>query len=70
MAPKMRGSLTDTTKSKARAAAEAKRKVVEDEKKMSSLQQWLNRIRKDKLNEHNWPKNWAELREWGKREGT
>lgn len=38
MAPKMRGSLTDTTKSKARAAAKTKKKVVEDEKKMFSLQ--------------------------------
>ena len=23
-----------------------------------------------KLNKHNWPKHWAKLREWGKREGT
>ena len=62
MAPKMRGSLTD--------AAKAKKKDVEDEKKMSSLQQWQNRIRKAKLNEHNWPKHWDEIREWGKSKGA
>ena len=57
MAPNMRGSLTDATKAKARAAAKAKNKVVVDENKMSSLHQWLNRIRKSKLDEHNWPKH-------------
>ena len=37
MAPKMRGNPTNTEKSKARAAAKAKNKAVEDEKNMSSL---------------------------------
>ena len=34
MAPKMRGSLTDAAKSKAQAVVEAKKKAIEDEKKM------------------------------------
>ena len=38
MAPKMRGSINDTTKAKAHGVAEAKRKVVEEEKKLSMLQ--------------------------------
>ena len=70
MAPKMRDNLNDAAKSKARVAVEAKKNVSDDEKKMSYLQQWINRIRKAKLDKHNWPKNWAKLREWGKSEGT
>ena len=70
MAPKMRGSLNDVAKAKACAVVEAKKKVVEEEKKMSSLQQWLNRIRKAKLDEHNWPKHWSKLREWRKSENA
>jgi hypothetical protein len=66
MAPKMRGSINNVAKSKARVVAERKKKVVEEETKMSSLQQQLNKIRKAKLDEHNWPKHWAKLREWGK----
>ena len=38
MAPKMRGSINDTTKAKAHAVAEAKRKATEEEKKLSALQ--------------------------------
>ena len=53
MAPKMRGSINNAAKAKARAAAEAKNKADEEEKKMYSLQQRLNRIRKAKLDEHN-----------------
>ena len=56
MAPKIRGSINDATKSKACIAAEAKKKVVKEEKKMSSLQQW--------------PKHWGKLREWGKSENA
>lgn len=37
---------------------------------MSSLQQSLNKIRKAKLDEHNWPKHSAELREWEKSENS
>lgn len=37
VAPKMRGSLNDAVKAKARAVVEAKKKVAEDEKKVSSL---------------------------------
>ena len=70
MAPIMRGSLNVAAKSKVRATAESKKKVVEDEKKMSSLQQWINRIKKAKLDKHNWPKHQAELREWGKSENA
>jgi len=57
MASKMRGSLNDVVKAKARAAVKAKKKAVEKEKKMYALQQHLNRIRKAKLDEHNWPKH-------------
>lgn len=53
MAPKMRDSLPDATKAKDRAVVEARKKATKDEKKMSSLQQRLNRIRKAKLDEHN-----------------
>lgn len=70
MAPKMRGSLTNITKAKAQEATKAKKKAAKDEKKMSSLQQRLNRIRKAKIDEHNWPKHWTELRQWGRRQGT
>ena len=70
MALKMRGSINDTAKSKDRAAADHKKNVVEEEKKMSSLQQHLNGIRKAKLDEHNWPKHWSKLREWGKSENA
>ena len=66
----MRGSIYNATKSKSRAAAEAKMKVIEEEKKMSTLQQWLNKIRKAKIDEHNWPKHWVELREWEKRKNA
>lgn len=52
MAPKMRGSVSNSAKAKAWAIIEARKKVIEDEKKMSSLQQRLNRIRKSKLDEH------------------
>ena len=37
MAPKMRCSMSDAAKAKARAVAEARKKSIEDEKKMSSL---------------------------------
>lgn len=53
MAPKMRGIMNHTTKSKDHVAEEAKKKVVKEEKKMSALQQCLNLIRKAKIDEHN-----------------
>ena len=62
----MRGSINDVAKAKAQAIAEAKKKVVKEEKKMFALQHHLNRIRKAKLDEHNWPKHWVEFREWEK----
>ena len=70
MAPKMRGSVNDAAKAKARAAAEAKKKVEEEEKKLSALQQRLSKIKKAKLDEHNWPKYWAEIRDWSKSQGA
>lgn len=70
MAPKMRGSVLDTAKALAQATAKAQKKATENEKKMSSLQQGLNRIRKAKLDEHSWPKHWVELKEWAKSEGA
>ena len=57
MAPKIRGSINDAAKAKVRATAKAKKKVVEEEKKMYALHQCLNRIRKSKIDEHNWPKH-------------
>ena len=66
----MRGSINDATKANTRIVAKAKKKVVEEEKKMSALQKCLNRIRKAKLDEHNWPKNWVEMREWAKSENA
>jgi hypothetical protein len=39
-------------------------------RKLSALQQRLSKIKKAKLDEHNWPKYWAEIREWSKSEGT
>ena len=38
MAPKMRGSINDSMKAKARAATEAKKKAIAEEKKLSALQ--------------------------------
>ena len=61
MAPKMHGSVNNAMKAKARAAAEAKKKAVEEEKKLLALQQCLSKIKKAKLDEHNWPKYWAEI---------
>ena len=66
MAPKMRDSINDATKTKAHAATEAKRKAAEQEKKLSALQQRLTKIRKAKLDEHNWPKYWVKMKEWEK----
>ena len=63
MAPKMRWSVNDTAKSKAWAAAEAKKKAAEEEKKLSALQQHLSKIKKATLDEYNWPKYWAEIRD-------
>ena len=37
MAPKMHGSINDAAKAKARATVEAKKKVAEEEKKLSVL---------------------------------
>ena len=70
MAPKMRGSINKVAKAKACAAVEAKKKVVEEEKKMYAMKQHLHRIRKAKIDEHNWPKHWVELREWEKSENA
>ena len=70
MAPKMRGSVNDVAKAKTRAAAEAKKKATEEEKKLSVLQQRLRKIKNAKLDEHNWPKYWAEIKDWSKSEGT
>ena len=56
MAPKMRGSINDTAKAKARVAVEAKKQAVEEETKLTALQQHLSKIRKAKLDEHNLPK--------------
>ena len=70
MAPKMCGSVNDVMKAKAWAAAEAKKKAMKEEKKLSTLQQHLSKIKKAKLDEHNWPKYWAEIRDWSKSEGT
>ena len=67
MAPKMRD---DAAKAKARAAAEAKKKVSEEEKKMYVLQQRLDKIRKAKLDEHNWLKHWVKMRDWTKSENA
>lgn len=66
----MRGNINDIAKAKARAAAEAKKKLVEEEKKLSVLQQHLSKIRKSKLDEHNWPKYWVKLKEWAKSENA
>lgn len=66
MALKIRDSINDIAKAKARAATEAKKKVGEEEKKLSTLQQCLSKIRKVKLDEHNWPKYWVEMKEWEK----
>ena len=70
MAPKMCGSINDIAKAKAWAAAEEKKKAVEEEKKLLALQQRLSKIKKAKLDEHNWPKYWAEIRDWSKLDGT
>jgi hypothetical protein len=56
MALKMRGSINDATKAKARAIVEPKKKATEEEKKMSMLQHRLSKIKKTKLDEQNWPK--------------
>jgi valyl-tRNA synthetase len=70
MALKMRGSINNAAKAKDRVVAEAKKKATEEEKKMSVLQQLVNKIRKVKLDEHNWPKYWVKLREWEKSENA
>lgn len=70
MALKMRGSINDPSKAKSRVAMEAKRKAVEEEKKLSTLQQCLSKIRKARLDEHNWPKYWIEMKEWEKSENA
>lgn len=70
MAPKIRGSINDTTKAKSRAAAEAKGKAAEEENKLSALQQCPSKIRKPKLDEHSWPKYWVEMKEWTKCENA
>ena len=70
MAPKMHGSVNDAVKAKARAVAEVKKKVAEEEKKLSTLQQRLRKIKKAKLDEHNWPKYSAEIRDWSNSEGA
>ena len=49
----LRGSINDVAKAKARATSEAKKKVVEEEKKMYALQQCLHKIKKEKIDEHN-----------------
>ena len=66
----MRGSINDAAKAKARVAAKSKRKATEEEKKLSTLQQRLSKIRKEKLDEHNWPKYWVEMKEWEKSENA
>lgn len=66
MAPKMHGSVNNTVKAKACATTKAKKKVAEEEKNLLALQQHLRKIRKAKLDEHNWPKYWAKMRDWSK----
>ena len=62
----MRRSINDVAKAKAHAGVEAKKKATEEEKKLSVLQQRLSKIRKAKLDEHNWLKYLAEIRDWSK----
>ena len=66
----MCGIVNDAAKAKARAIAKVKNKATEEEKKLSALQQCLRKIKKAKLDEHNWPKYWAEIRDWSKLEGA
>ena len=66
MAPKMRGSVNDATKAKSHAVAKEKKKIAEEEKKLLTIQQCLSKIKKAKLDEHNWPKYWAKMRDWSK----
>ena len=66
----MRGSINDMAKAKAHAIAEAKKKVAEEENKLSMFQQRLRKIRKAKLDENNWPKYWVEMKEWAKSENA
>ena len=56
MASKMWGSIKDMAKAKAYVVAEAKKKEAKEEKKLSALPWCLSKIRKDKIDEHNWPK--------------
>ena len=70
MAPKMHRSINDAAKAKAQAIAEVKKKATEEEKKLSVLQHHLRKIRKAKLDEHNWPKHWVEMRDWSKSDNT
>lgn len=60
----MRGRVNNTTKDKAKVVARAKKKVAKEEKKMSVLQQCLHKIKKVKLDDHNWPNYWVEMRDW------
>ena len=64
MAQKMRGGINDAAKAKAHAVIEAKRKVAKEENKLSAFQYCLSKIRKTKLDEHNWPKYSVEMKEW------
>ena len=66
MAPKMHGSINNATKAKAGDVVKAKTKAVEEEKKLSALQQCLSKIKKVELDEHNWPKYWEKIRDWSK----
>lgn len=66
----MWGSINDIAKAKAGAVAKAKKKATEEENKLSVLQQCLSKIRKAKLDEHNWLKYWDEMREWSKSENA
>lgn len=70
MAPKIKGSINNVAKAKAHAAAKANKKEAEEEKKMSLLQQCLSKIKKEKLDKHNWPKFWVEMKHWEKSENT
>ena len=68
--PKMRGNINDATKAKACTVTKEKKKKIEEEKKMSALQQCLRKRKKAKLDEHNWPKYWVEMKECAKSENA
>lgn len=51
----MRGSIKDTGKAKSHAVAKAKKKAVEEDKKLSTLQQRISKIRKAKLDKTTGP---------------